>query len=36
MKVTTRGITVAKGIFQLPGVTEHGKVALMNFVKQVW
>jgi transposase len=28
MKVTTLGIDVAKTIFQLHGVNEHGKVAL--------
>ena len=28
MKVTTLGIDVAKNIFQLHGVDEHGKVAL--------
>ena len=27
MKVTTRGIDLAKSIFQLHGVDEHGKVA---------
>jgi transposase len=32
MKVTTLGIDVAKSIFQLHGVDEHGKVALQKRV----
>jgi transposase len=32
MKVTTRGIDVAKSIFQLHGVDEHGKVAVQKRV----
>jgi len=32
MKVTTLGIEVAKSIFQLHGVDEHGKVAIQQRV----
>ncbi len=34
MKVTTLGIDLAKNIFQLHGVEEHGKVALQKRVTQ--
>ena len=34
MKITTVGIDLAKEVFQVHGVDEHGKVALRNQVKR--
>jgi transposase len=35
MKATTIGIDLAKNVFQVHGVSEHGKVVLKNQIKRV-
>ena len=34
MKITTVGIDLAKNVFQVHGVNEHGKIALKKQIKR--